>query len=137
MRSLLLLTILLSAICRADIYLVTHKHNPVESLTEQQVRDLYLARSKALPNGEFVTVFDHEDQVLRSRFFKALTGMSLRQADAYWARLIFAGRILPLEHVNGEAALAEIARETKDILGYIDKPPDSQLLKVLYVIQTP
>lgn len=134
MRSLLVLSLLLSVCCRADIYVVTHRDNPIESLSEQQVRDLYLARSKAWPNGEFIVVYDHEDTELRSRFFKRLTGMSLRQADAYWARLIFAGRILPLEQLSGEAALVDIAKETSNMLGYLENPPESQLLKVLYVI---
>lgn len=136
MRTLLLLSLLLSAVCRADIYLVTHKNNPVDTLTEQQVRDMYLARSKAWPNGEFVTVFDHGNTEVRSRFFKLLTGMSLRQTDAYWARLVFAGRILPLEQISGEAALVELAQETNNLLGYIEAPPDSQLLKVVHIIPT-
>ena len=137
MKNLLAVILILNVLaCQADIYIVTHKDNPVESLLEQEVRDLYLARSKAWPNGEFVRVFDCKSPQLREKFFQNLTGMSLRQLDAYWARLVFAGRVLPLESIENEQALLGIAEETIDVLGYIDKPPVNNQLKVLYVINT-
>jgi hypothetical protein len=105
LRTLIVITLLFANFCQAEIYVVTHRDNPTQSLNANEVRDLYLARSQSLPSGESVIVYEGAEADLRSRFIRSALGMRVRQFDAYWARLIFAGRVLPLKLAKQESEL--------------------------------
>lgn len=94
----------------ADICVVVHRDSPLRDLSSSQVSDLYLGRSRSLPGSEAIIIIEREpDGALRARFFQQLNGMSLKQLNAYWARLQFSGQVLPPPSV----------RETRDVLGMV------------------
>lgn len=126
--------VLLSSLCQADIYVVTHRDNPVEALAEHEVKDLYLARSRAFEHGETAKVYDRSNQALRERFVQSLLGMKVRQFDAYWARLVFAGRVLPLGKAEQDAELLQSISEDVHAIGYLEHAPSSADFKTLLVI---
>lgn len=126
--------LLLSTFAGADIYVVANRDNPTEELAVQQVRDLYLARLRAFEDGSAVRVYDREDNRLRQRFLDALVGMNPRQFDAYWARLVFAGRVLPLGKAEPDEKLLLIVAEDINAIGYVDQPPASEKIKTLLII---
>jgi len=134
LRTLIVITLLLGSFCRAEIYVVTHRDNPVQTVAINDIRDLYLARRQSLPNGESATVYDRADTELRSRFIQAVLGMRVRQFDAYWARLIFAGRVLPLSLAEQESELLNHLSNNIHAIGYTEQPPQNQSLKTLLVI---
>lgn len=133
-----IISIFITHSCFADIHVITHTDNPIQQLSQDEIRDLYMGRSKAFPNGEFASVFDRkEDSEIRARFFKHIAGMRLRQIDAFWARLVFAGRMLPLEKVEHVSDLERRIAENKNAIGYINQSPESENLKTIYVIKAP
>jgi len=132
---LTILIILLAGVCRADIFVVTHQDNPIRSLTKEQVRELYLARSHAFPDGEDARVFDRTEGVLRTRFIESVLDMRVRQFDAYWARLIFAGRVLPLDIADREDELLIRLKEDIHSIAYTDRLFESETIKTLLVVR--
>jgi len=127
------LSALMSYGVAADIFVVMHADAPVEHLSREDVRDLYLGRSKVLPNGEFVRIYDRgERSDIRADFFEHLAGMDLRQVDAFWARLVFAGRMLPLEHVSDATELERFLAADMNTISYLASPPEQASLKVVY-----
>lgn len=133
--ALLVMIFLFTGFCRADIYVITHRDNPVQSINETQLKDLYLARSQTFPNGESAIIYEAGDDELRARFIRLALGMRVRQFDAYWARLVFAGRVLPLNNVQQEAQLLDHISNNIYAIGYIDTLASAGLLKTLLVIQ--
>lgn len=130
-----LLTAIAAGSLSADIYVVTHSDTPVQEVSKENLRDLYLGRTRALPNGDFALVYDRESVgSLRSRFYDHVAGMDLRQVDAFWARLVFAGRVLPLEKVRNDEALQSLIAQSVNAVGYLESPPDNPGLKVIYRI---
>jgi len=132
--ALLVMIFLFTGFCRADIYVITHRDNPVKTLSNDQLRDLYLARSQSLPNGDDATIYEGGEADLRARFILNALGMRERQFDAYWARLIFAGRVLPLKTVDQESELMSHLSNNTHAIGYTDRLPESDSVKTLLVI---
>ncbi len=126
--------VLLASLSQADIYVVANRDNPIASMDRQAVRDLYLARSRAFDDGAAVTVYDRNDTPLRARFLRSLLGMNERQFDAYWARLVFAGRVLPLAQAEQVDELRKRIAEDVNAIGYMDEMPPSPDLKALLVV---
>lgn len=134
LRGLLVIIILFAGFCRADIYVVTHRDNPVQTLNVNELRDLYLARNQSLPSGETAIVYEGTEAELRSRFIRSALGMRVRQFDAYWARLVFAGRVLPLNFAEQESELFAHLANNIHAIGYTDRSPPTGTLKTLLVI---
>lgn len=131
-----MLTVILTCrFCFADIYVVANKKNPVNQLSLVQVRNLYLGRSKAFPDGQFAYIYDRgENSAPRQRFYQAIAGMGLSQVDAYWARLIFAGRMLPLNTARSDKELISKVAKKVNAIGYLTQAPKSSRVKTLLVI---
>ncbi|QSP93904.1 hypothetical protein LPB19_11940 [Marinobacter salinisoli] len=134
MRVLVFLLLLaINNVSGADIYVVANAKSPIEQISREALRDLYLGRTKALPNGEFASVYDREESSdLRARFYRHVTGMELRQVDAFWARLVFAGRMLPLEEVTDQQRLVSLIKSDVNAISYLEAAPESSELKVIY-----
>ena len=105
----------------ADIVVIANSANPAKSMTREQVADLYLGRARTFASGEYALVFDQARGAgLRDRYFKALTGMSPTQVNAYWSRLMFTGQVLPPQPLPDDKAVIEIVRRNPGAIGYIE-----------------
>lgn len=114
-------TLLLAWPASADVVVIAHPDSPVPALTPEQVSDLYLGRLRSLPNGEPVTVIEHKhDSNVRERFFRQLNRMSLKQLNAYWARLQFSGQVLPPTSLSDGKEVLKAVRSNRLVIGYVD-----------------
>lgn len=125
---------MLAGFGQAEIYVITHRDNPIQALNPSQVRDLYLARNQNVIGDKNVIIYDRSDLELRQRFIEKVVGMNVRQFDAYWARLIFAGRVLPLSEAAQGSELLTGIDDNINAIGYTDEKPSSNTIKTLLVI---
>lgn len=124
--------LLLGAETRADVVVITHPDSPVQQMTPGQVSDLYLGRLRSLPDGNAVRLLElPRDCDLRARFFQLLNGMSLKQVNAYWARLQFSGQILPPPALpDGKTVLKEV-RSGRATIGYLDASEADDTVRIV------
>lgn len=119
-RFLTLLVWLIPLLAMADMAVIVNSANPVKQLTQAQVADLYLGRSRSFPGGEYALVFDlPRDAPLRERFFTRLAGMTPQQVNAYWSRLMFTGQVLPPQALPNDQAVLDIVRRNPGAVGYV------------------
>ncbi len=106
-KLLALITLLmLSGPLQADILVIVNARNSVAQLEKKQVVDLFMGRVSAFPGGAPAQTLDLKTGApLRADFYKRLTGKSEAQVDAYWATLVFAGRMSPPQQFNDDQAL--------------------------------
>lgn len=105
----------------ADIAVIVHAANPVQSLTTRQVAELYLGRTRTFDSGQYAVVIDRErEDPLRSRFFKDISGMSIGQVTAFWSRLQFTGQVQPPQRLDGDTAVLDFVRHHPSAIGYVD-----------------
>jgi len=123
---------------RADFYVVVHAGNPQHALTQKEVVDLFMGRTRAFANGDFALIFDlPRDNPRRAAFYQALTGMGAAQINSYWSRLMFSGHSVPPQALPDEAAMANILRRNPSALGWLSKEPSEPGLRTVLVIKEP
>ncbi|PCK31031.1 hypothetical protein [Pseudoalteromonas piscicida] len=134
-RLLFTLTILTSypLSASADIAVIVNKDNPVESISQRQLIDMYMGKYVAFPNGEMAITYDYEkSHPLRSPFFLALTGRNESQINAYWSRIKFSGKVSPPQYFSSPSAILENIVNTPNAIGYIPKELVTGDVKVIY-----
>lgn len=121
MRLCLFLFLLGALSVRAEVLVIVSEACPVDSLTRKEVVELFMGRRRALRDGQDMRPVDFDKgNILRQRFYRALTGKSEAQIDAYWAQLLFAGRVRPPQQVTGAAAMLAAVSGSNSALGYIE-----------------
>lgn len=106
---------------QADLLLIVNAKNPIERLERKQVMDIYMGRVSAFPNQHPAHTLDVTSGDLRAEFYKTLTGKTEAQVDAYWATLIFAGRMSPPQKLSDEAAVIKAVKSNGDAIGYVSR----------------
>ncbi|MEO5686644.1 MAG: hypothetical protein ABIR54_04720 [Burkholderiaceae bacterium] len=136
-----LLTLCLSAAAlpaRADVFVVVPIASTVKAMTQKELLDLYMGRSRAFPDGTFALPFDlPRDAPGRAAFYRALTGMELAQINSYWSRLMFSGQTLPPQPLPTEAAMVELVKRNPSAVGYVlQEPAADKGLRVVLVLKS-
>ncbi|WP_228712279.1 phosphate ABC transporter substrate-binding protein [Marinobacter sp. NP-6] len=130
----LLLTFMLgfgAATVQADIAIIGNPAGP-DSLTLEQVRDIYLNRSKSLPGGQRVVPYElPETSAVREAFHKKVTGRSGAQLKAFWSQQVFTGKGQPPQELGSESAVKASVASTPGGIGYIDADLVDDSVKVL------
>ncbi len=108
----------------AEIAVIVNPNNPVSAMSEREVSDLYLGRSRSFVLDEqkiLAAVYEQpQDSALRESFFRALNGMNLKQLNAYWARLRFSGEVLPPMVLPDSRLVLDAVSRNRGGIGYID-----------------
>ncbi|TKC88054.1 phosphate ABC transporter substrate-binding protein [Trinickia terrae] len=122
-----------AAACHAQLVVIVSAKNPLASLGESDVADLYLGRTSQLPGGaQAVPIDQAEDDAQRIDFYRLVTGKSQAQLRAYWSKLIFTGRGTPPRSVADAQAVKKLVSGSPNAIGYIDKSElDSTVKAVL------
>lgn len=123
---------------RADYFVVVNVSNQAVTLTQKQVLDLFMGRTRAFPGQEPALPFDlPRDSAERAGFYVALAGMNQAQVNSYWSRLMFSGQNMPPVPVQDESAMVSMVRRNVSAIGYLRSPPSSTGLRVVLVLKEP
>lgn len=126
MRKLLFvwLTWLATSASAAEILVIVHASNPLTQLQPKQVVHLYMGKVSSFPDGAPARTLDWNAGLPpRESFYKSLTGKSEAQVDAYWATLIFAGRMSPpKQYPDANSIIAAVAADPHAI-AYVPAQP--------------
>ncbi len=119
-----------------DLVVVVSANSPLQALTKNQVRNIFLGKTTMLPDGETVIPVDQpESSPLRETFYRQVTGRSAAEAKAYWAQLSFTGRgESPREALNSND-VKKILASTPGAIGYIEKSVLDASVKVLLIVE--
>lgn len=132
LRLFILLCILVPAAAAEDrmpsLAVIVNPDNPIGSLTQRQLVDLYMGRTGQFPDGSTVIRLDQEaESHERKSFYRKLTGKSTAEISAYWARLLFTGRAKPPVVMSDDRAVIKAVQTNRNAIGYIavDSKDDS------------
>jgi hypothetical protein len=77
-----------SVLANADVVVIVHPKNSASNLSAEQISALYLGSATTFPDGTGVTLTDQlESTSIRNDFYQRVTGRSVAQVKATWARL--------------------------------------------------
>lgn len=133
-KAVLLTLALVSAPSFADVVVIGHPSGP-DSISANQVRDIYLNRSQQLPDGQRATPFELQaGNGARTEFHDKITGRNDAQLKAFWSQQVFTGRGQPPQELTSDTAMKASVAATPGSIGYIDA---SQVDGSVKVILTP
>lgn len=122
-----------TAAVTAGEVVIGHPDIKLDKLTREQVSDLFLGKSKQLPDGTKVVVFDHKDrEVIKGEFYRKVTNMTLDQLKIYWAKVEFTAQTFPPLSYAGDQAVKRLVSHTVGGIGYIEEGSVDDSVKVLF-----
>lgn len=135
LRITALLTGLLAAgSASAELVVIVSKGGP-DSMTKEQVADVFLGKAASLPGGASAAPHDQADSsALRDEFYTKLTGKSAAQAKAYWSKLAFTGKGTPPPEAPNSAAVKKAVAGAPGGIGYIEKAAVDGTVKVVLTV---
>lgn len=124
--------ILLVTSTRAEIVVVIDARSGVESLTHDDVINIFLGRSRKLPTGESAVPIDQPlDDTLRAEFYRALVNKNLSEINAYWARLYFSGKTKPPLQAKSAREVVAHVKEVAGGIAYIERAKVDERVRVV------
>jgi len=80
----------------AILVVVVNPASGVETLTREDVINIFLGRYRRLPSGILAQPIDQPTgQAAKALFYKLLVNKDLADINSYWSRLIFSGKTKP------------------------------------------
>ena len=114
-------------------YVVVVNPSNTANLTKEDVAKLFLAKTKAFPDGSQSKPVNHEENnEARSNFDQSVLEKSPSQMKAYWSRLLFTGKAVPIEEMSSDADIINFISKNPDAIGYIDAANVTPDVKVLF-----
>lgn len=136
---LLIIALICSGMVQADILVIVNAKNSVAALERKQIVDLFMGRVSAFPDQQRAQTLDLKTGTpLRADFYKRLTGKNEAQVDAYWATLIFAGRMSPPKQLADEKTLIEEVARNPGAIAYVTRqalPKDVKIVMELPALE--
>jgi ABC-type phosphate transport system substrate-binding protein len=125
-----------SSLAKAEVVLVTSTKSPVNSLTTNQVVDIFLGKAEELPNGAPIIPVDQaEGSNEKEEFYKRYTNRTLSQIRAYWSKLIFTGKGEPPKEIGDREQLKQYLATHPNSIGYLERDKVGADLKIVFVVK--
>lgn len=136
LRPVLLIVLALGGVAHAGPVVIVNAESGVTAMSRDEVINVFLGRFRQLPSGLAARPLDlpaaHPE---RERFYRLLVDKRPAEIRAYWARLLFSGRISPPDEPGGEAAvLAKVAAD-RQAIGYLPTPPKDPRVRVVHLFE--
>jgi ABC-type phosphate transport system substrate-binding protein len=130
--TLILLLSFLFTYVRADVVVVVSATSSVDSLTKDQVSDIFLGKTSTFPDGGKAIAIDQKDgSNKKSDFYKKICGKSSSQLKSYWAKLIFSGRGHPPKQLTDDSEVKKSVSSNPRQISYIAEETVDSSVKVV------
>jgi ABC-type phosphate transport system substrate-binding protein len=134
--TLAIILFLTSSLTWGDLVVIVNVNNSINTLERKQVIDLFMGRTSVFPNDKLARPFDINDiKNVRANFYRALTGKNEAQVDAYWATLMFAGRMSPPEKMKDEVSVIATVVKNEAAIGYVNRQALPEGVKIVMELQ--
>jgi ABC-type phosphate transport system substrate-binding protein len=119
--AILICSILFAIPASAGVKIVVNDKNPVaDSMTKDQVADLFLKKSTRWENGQTVVPLDLSDtNKVRADFSAAVLNKDVTAVKSYWQKMIFSGRATAPIELGTEAEILTFVRKFPAAIGYV------------------
>lgn len=116
-----------------DIVVIVNQNISVNKLSREEVIDIFLGRNRHLTSGVTALPLDLPSTSLeREQFYSRLTGKSMSEINAYWARLIFSGRASPPSLVHSQEEAMQMVADNRSAMGYVARSKVAPSVKIIF-----
>ena len=135
-RVLAVLLLLTSTVAAETVQfkVIVNRSVKSDSLTKQQVSDLFLKKTTKWTDGTAVAPIDQPDSsAVREAFSKEIHGKPASAVKSYWTKQIFSGRDLPPMEKKTDAEVVAYVRATAGAIGYVGESAETDGVSVVTV----
>ncbi len=116
-----------------DVVVIVNQKIGVNKMTRDEVINVFLGRNRQLASGVTALPLDlPSSSVERERFYLQLTGKSMNEINAYWARLIFSGRASPPTQVRNQEEAMQMVIDNRSAVAYVARSKVSSSATIVY-----
>lgn len=120
-----------------DIVVIVNQKIGANKLSREEVIDIFLGRNRHLPSGVSALPLDLPITSLeREQFYSRLTGKSVSEINAYWARLIFSGRASPPSLAHSQEEAMQMVIDNRSAVGYVARSKVTPSVKIIFELNS-
>lgn len=116
----------------AELVVIANAHVSFDSLTQGELRRIFLGQTGNFPNGETAEPLDVSGD-FRNAFYEFILKKSSTQVENYWAGMIFTGKAMPPRQIQQQAVKQTVAASLRAI-SYIDRSQVDSSVKIISII---
>jgi ABC-type phosphate transport system substrate-binding protein len=118
---------------RAEQVVVVRADSEIGALSRTEVTNIFLGRYRQLAGGAQAEPFDlPAGSPEHAAFYEALLNKTSAEIRAYWARLIFTGRVAPPRTVDSGDRLVEQLLANPRAIGYLERQRLDRRLRIVH-----
>lgn len=124
-----------------ELAIIVSAENQVNAITVDEVANIFLGKSRNLPDGTRAIPIDQfEGESPRTEFYRKVVQKNQAQLNSYWSRLIFSGKGQPPFAVTSDSEVLEFVSANPNMIGYVnlsalEQGADISGVKVLLTIR--
>ena len=123
----------LSSAALAGVAVVVSKGSAVKSLSADDVKSIFLGKTKSFPGGGDASPCDQKaGSPARDAFYNDVVGKSAEAMKKYWASQVFTGSGTPPPEVGGDAEVKAWLGSNANGICYIDSSAVDGSVKVVF-----
>lgn len=116
----------------AQIQIIAHPSVQVETLSQAQLRSIYLMRQVVWPDGVAIRVFTLPARSAANlQFCREQLQMFPYQLERVWQKLTYSGTGTPPTELQDLQVMLQTIAATPGAIGYIEKQDETQVVKVI------
>ncbi|WP_371323144.1 hypothetical protein VX159_12090 [Dechloromonas sp. ZY10] len=137
LRLLPLLLLLGLPAVRAEMVVVVRADSEISALGKTEVTNIFLGRYRQLASGQLAEPIDlPTGSAEHAAFYDTLLNKTSAEIRAYWARLVFTGRVAPPRTVDSSERLLEQLLINPRAIGYIERSKADRRLRVVFEVSS-
>lgn len=129
----ILLGFTLSAGAASDIVVIAHKDVKDESLSKDDVQDIYLGKKTKWEDNSEIKPVQYKSGTLHEDFLKDYVNRSRRLYQNHWNKMVFTGQGFPPKSFETYKELIEYIADTPGAVGYVKKGTETDAVKVIEI----
>ncbi|MDI9244049.1 phosphate ABC transporter substrate-binding protein [Marinobacter sp. CHS3-4] len=120
------------SIAHAELVIIVHPGGP-DTITKQQVRNIYLNRSSQMPDGQQAVPFElPAGNSIRDKFNEMITERSDAWMQSFWSRQVLTGKGQPPTEMSSASGMKSVVSSTLGAIGYLDSTLVDDSVKVAH-----
>ena len=121
--------LLLAASARAEIVVIVNPANPATRMFSEQAAQFFLGKS-----NQFTPIDQAKESPIRRDFYQKVSGKTLPQVEAIWAKLEFSAKGTAPKSYGSDAAVKKAVAADPSAIAYIDKGAVDDSVKVILTL---
>jgi ABC-type phosphate transport system substrate-binding protein len=123
----------MTASAQAGVKIIAHQSVPVDTLSSQEIYDIFLGYTQTWENGEKIIILVPQDFRTSELFTKNILQMNSDRFRKHWRKLFFSGKAIPPKSFKDNNKLIQEMRKTKFAVSFITSDIKNEEIKFILI----